>query len=73
MLVVGPNATFLRYISQVLPALGETSAVLSTLGTPYPGLVADGVESPEASEIKGRAVMADVVAAAVAAREYVAG
>ena len=28
VLVVGPNATFLRYIGQVLPSLGETSVLL---------------------------------------------
>ena len=32
VLVVGPNAMFLRYISQVLPSLGETDVVLSTVG-----------------------------------------
>ena len=32
VLVVGPNATFLRYIGQVLPSLGETSVLLSTIG-----------------------------------------
>src|SRR6202046_678173 len=32
VLVIGPNATFLRYISQVLPSLGETDVVLHTLG-----------------------------------------
>ena len=30
VLVIGPNATFLRYISQVLPSLGETDVVLHT-------------------------------------------
>src|SRR6476661_8014308 len=31
VLVIGPNATFLRYISQVLPSLGETDVVLSSI------------------------------------------
>ena len=39
VLVVGPNPTFLRYIEQVLPSLGETSVLLSTVGELYPGLV----------------------------------
>ena len=30
VLVVGPNPTFLRYIGEVLPALGETGVVLAT-------------------------------------------
>ena len=32
VLVVGPNATFLGYISQVLPGLGETNVLLRTVG-----------------------------------------
>lgn len=71
VLVIGPNATFLRYIANVLPALGETSALLSTIGELYPGIVADRPESPYAAEVKGRLLMADVVATAVADREWV--
>jgi len=71
VLVVGPNATFLRYISQVLPGLGETGAVLRTLGELYPGVNARRAETAEAAEIKGRTVMVDVVAAAVRAHERV--
>ncbi len=44
VLVVGPNATFLRYIGQVLPSLGETSVLLSTIGDLYPGISATGAE-----------------------------
>ena len=40
VLVIGPNATFLRYISQVLPSLGETDVVLRTLGELFPGVQA---------------------------------
>jgi DNA helicase IV len=71
VLVVGPNATFLRYISQVLPSLGETSVVLSTVGDLYPGLSATGREPVETAELKGRLGMADVVAAAVRDRQRV--
>jgi DNA helicase IV len=67
VLVVGPNATFLRYIDQVLPSLGETEVVLSTVGELYPGVVGTAAESPETSQIKGRLSMADVVARAVRA------
>src|SRR5437763_569480 len=31
VLIVGPNTTFLRYISQVLPSLAETGARLAAL------------------------------------------
>ena len=71
VLIVGPSSTFLRYISQVLPALGETSAVLRTLPELAPGTVADRAESSEVAEVKGRAVMAEVVAAAVRNRQSV--
>jgi DNA helicase IV len=71
VLVVGPNATFLRYISQVLPSLGETSVVLATVGDLYPGLTATGRERAEVAEVKGRPKMADVVAAAVRDRQQV--
>jgi DNA helicase IV len=71
VLVVGPNATFLRYISQVLPSLGETSVLLSTIADLYPGISARGTEPPGTAAIKGRLAMADVVAAAVRDRQRV--
>ena len=40
VLVIGPNATFLRYISQVLPSLGETDVVLSSIGELFGGVKA---------------------------------
>ncbi|MFJ5992267.1 HelD family protein [Lentzea sp. NPDC092896] len=69
VLVVGPNTTFLRYISQVLPSLGETGVLLSTVGELYPNLTATGRESAAAAAIKGRLEMADVIAAAVRDRQ----
>jgi DNA helicase IV len=71
VLLVGPNETFLRYISHVLPSLAETGVLLRTLGQLYPGLVADRAEPPAAAEVKGRAAMADVLAAAVRDRQEV--
>jgi DNA helicase IV len=73
VLVVGPNATFLRYIGQVLPSLGETSVLLSTVADLYPGLSAAGHEPPATAAIKGRLAMAGVVAAAVRDRQHVPG
>ncbi|MEU5695666.1 AAA family ATPase [Actinosynnema sp. NPDC020468] len=69
VLVVGPNTTFLRYIGQVLPSLGETGVLLSTVGELFPGLVATGRESADAAAVKGRIGMADVVAHAVKDRQ----
>jgi DNA helicase IV len=69
VLVVGPNQVFLRYIDQVLPSLGESGVVLTTIA----GLVADvrarGVESSAAVRLKGDARMAQVVAQAVGDRQ----
>ncbi len=69
VLVVGPNPTFLSYIEDVLPGLGETGVLMSTIGGLFPGVEAGGVEHPEAAAIKGRQEMADVVAKAVRDRQ----
>jgi DNA helicase IV len=69
VLVVGPNATFLRYIGAVLPSLGETSVLLSTVGDLYPGISAGRDELPTAAAVKGSRAMAGVLAAAVADRQ----
>ena len=65
VLVIGPNTAFLRYIDQVLPALGESEVVLSSIGALYPGVTAAGAEPPEAAAVKGDARMARVLAAAL--------
>jgi len=69
VLIVGPNPTFLRYIGHVLPSLGETGVVMSTISDLYPGISARREESPETAELKGRPAMAGILAAAVRARE----
>ncbi|NUT51969.1 MAG: AAA family ATPase, partial [Saccharothrix sp.] len=69
VLVVGPNSTFLRYIGQVLPSLGETGVLLSTVGELFPGLTAVGREPAEVAALKGRVEMADVVAHAIRDRQ----
>ncbi|MFY9331102.1 MAG: ATP-binding domain-containing protein [Candidatus Nanopelagicales bacterium] len=71
VLIIGPNPLFLRYIEQVLPALGETSAVLATPGTVFPGIDAGNTEPDEITAIKGQLLMADVVARAVKNRQRV--
>jgi DNA helicase IV len=65
VLVVGPNSTFLRYIDQVLPSLGETDVVLATISELYPGVSATAPESAEAARTKGDLAMADVLAEAI--------
>ncbi|GAA3876486.1 AAA family ATPase [Saccharothrix violaceirubra] len=69
VLVVGPNTTFLRYIGQVLPSLGETGVLLSTVGELFTGLVATGREAAGTAALKGRVQMADVVANAIRDRQ----
>jgi DNA helicase IV len=65
VLVVGPNPTFLRYIEQVLPSLGERDVLLSTVEELHPGVTAAGREPVEAAAVKGDLRMAGVLAAAV--------
>ena len=62
---------FLRYISQVLPSLGETDVVLSTVGELYPGVRAIAADGPAAAVVKGDLRMAAVVKAAVRDRQRV--
>ena len=69
VLIVGPSTVFLRYIEQVLPALGETGAVLARVGDLYPGVAGRRPESPAAVEVKGRAAMVDVLKRAVRTRQ----
>ncbi|MFB9469966.1 HelD family protein [Nonomuraea salmonea] len=71
VLILGPNLTFLRYIEQVLPSLGETDVLLSTVGELYPGVTATRRDRPEVAAVKGDARMADVIAKAVRDRQRV--
>ncbi len=71
VLVVGPSRSFLRYIEEVLPSLGENGVVLSTLGTLFPGVEATVTDGPEVGRLKGSAEMAEVIGRAVRARQIV--
>ncbi|ADG74473.1 UvrD/REP helicase [Cellulomonas flavigena DSM 20109] len=71
VLMVGPSRTFLRYIDQVLPSLGETGVVTATVADLFPGVAARGTEPAEVAELKGRTVMATVVRRAVRQRQRV--
>src|ERR1700733_13724852 len=65
VLVIGPNATFLRYISQVLPSLGETDVVLTSMAELFPGVSAAPDDDPAAAVIKGDLKMVQVLRRAV--------
>ena len=69
VLIIGPNPTFLQYIGQVLPSLGENAVVLSTVADLFPGVSARAVERPEVARVKGRTSMTTVIANAVLHRQ----
>ncbi|MFC4605300.1 HelD family protein [Rhodococcus kronopolitis] len=69
VLIIGPNATFLDYIGQVLPSLGETGVLLSTIGDLYPGVTATEHDSLECGEVKGSLEMVEVLKQAVRDRQ----
>jgi DNA helicase IV len=69
VLIVGPNPAFLGYIGEVLPSLGETGVLLSTVGELFPGVKATAADTPQAAAVKGRADMAEVLARVVADRQ----
>jgi DNA helicase IV len=68
LLVIGPNRLFLRYISQVLPSLGETAAAQATLEALVAArYVLRGTEPAEVARLKGDPRMVEVVRRAVLA------
>ncbi len=71
VLIVGPSDAFLRYIDRVLPSLGETGVVMSSLGRLWPGLDAAPEASREAARVKGSLRMAEVIRKAVAQRQRI--
>ncbi|MBV7296132.1 AAA family ATPase [Corynebacterium sp. TAE3-ERU12] len=71
VLILGPNPEFLDYISRVLPSLGETGVVLSTIADLYPGVQGRGVESLLTQEVKGSVAMVDILRQAVRDRQLV--
>ncbi|WP_286217978.1 HelD family protein [Paraoerskovia sediminicola] len=71
VLLVGPSRSFLRYIDQVLPSLGETGVVSTTVADLLPGVSARAHEGAESARVKGLAVMHQVVRRAVRSRERV--
>ncbi|QES53260.1 ATP-dependent DNA helicase [Streptomyces venezuelae] len=72
VLVVGPNARFLDYISQVLPSLGENDVVLATCPE-LAGVAAESVDPFGTARLKGGSDLADALAGLVRARQAPAG
>lgn len=65
VLIIGPSRTFLRYIEQVLPSLGESGVVQMTIGDIVPGLSAQDDDPVEITAIKGRAAFSRILREAV--------
>ncbi|MCT9091262.1 AAA family ATPase [Streptomyces sp. ASQP_92] len=66
-LVIGPNKSFLHYIEQVLPALGELEVKQATVDdlVATAGVEVRGADPAEAAVVKGDARMAEVLRRAV--------
>ncbi len=69
VLIVGPNTTFLNYIGQVLPSLGESGVLLSTVGDMYPGVRAQLTDNSVAATLKGSLDIVEVLGRAVRDRQ----
>ncbi|MFF8972379.1 HelD family protein [Streptomyces sp. NPDC014995] len=64
-LVIGPNRSFLHYIEQVLPALGELTVRQSTVDDLVAHVEVRGTDDAAAAVVKGDARMAEVLRRAV--------
>ena len=65
VLIIGPSRTFLRYIEQVLPSLGESGVVQMTTGDIVPGLSVHDDDPVDIAAIKGRAAFSRILREAV--------
>jgi DNA helicase IV len=67
VLVVGPNPTFMEYVSHVLPTLGEESVEQRAVGRLVDGLAVTAVDASDVARLKGELRLAHVIAQAAAA------
>ncbi|MFJ1900378.1 HelD family protein [Streptomyces sp. NPDC088115] len=72
VLVVGPNARFLDYISQVLPSLGENDVVLATCQE-LAGVFTEETDPFDTARVKGGSGLADALAGLLRAHQAPAG
>lgn len=68
VLVVGPNRTFMEYVSHVLPALGEDAVEQRAVAELVDGVVTERRDPPEVARLKADTRMAEVIARAVELR-----
>ncbi len=71
VLIVGPSRSFLHYIEAVLPSLGESGVVMSSVGQLYPGVDAIRDDPSAVAALKGSARMAELISRAVRSRQRV--
>lgn len=71
VLLVGPSSSFMKYIERVLPSLGETGVVMSSVGRLMPGISGVPEADPRIAALKGSRRMVGLIAAAVANRQRV--
>ncbi|MBC7591498.1 MAG: AAA family ATPase [Salinibacterium sp.] len=71
VLIVGPSRSFLQYIEAVLPSLGETGVVLSSVGQLFPGVDTSKDDAAEVAALKGSLEMSRLIARAVRSRQVV--
>ena len=69
VLFVGPSTTFLRYVEDVVPSLGEDRVVLATPADLGPAVTVSKLDPPAAAAVKGDLRMVDVLARAIRAHE----
>jgi DNA helicase IV len=68
VLVVGPNRTFMEYVSHVLPALGEGSVEQLAVADLVEGVEPVNVDPPAVARLKADTRMAEVIRGAVELR-----
>ena len=71
VLLIGPSSSFLSYIDQVLPSLGETGVVSTTIGALLPGFHARKDDTAQVAILKGRSSFAGIIERAVRRRQRV--
>jgi DNA helicase IV len=71
VLLVGPSSSFMKYIERVLPSLGETGVVMSSVGRLMPGIAAVPEKDARIAALKGSQRMVPLIAAAVANRQRI--
>jgi DNA helicase IV len=70
VLFVGPSSTFLRYVEDVVPSLGEDRVVLATPADLGPAVAVTTVDPPASAAVKGDRRMVDVLARAIRGFEW---